>query len=190
MAEPPRRQRRRARTLAGIAVGVAALGLIGCGTPGATAEADCRFQPGGERQAESAANRVAEAISEERPDAWVGIVLSHEPTGCPTLYIKGPRDAFIDEVVSAEAVPFVVEDDQPFSFAELEERQLRVQNALIAITPQVGIGFDIARGGVMEAVVTREEGVDRAMLEAAIPADLRDSVELRLVDTPVIEPEG
>ncbi len=163
--------------------------LAGCSAE-PTASVACSFQPGGERQAESAADSVAEAITEERPEMWVGIVLSSAPTGCPTLYIKGLRDTFIDELLSSAAVPFVVEDDQPFSFDELEERQRRVYEALFEITPQVAIGFDITREGVMEAVVMREEGIDRPTLEAAIPAELRDSVELRLVDTPVVDPQG
>lgn len=153
-------------------------------------ESTCTFEPGGDRQADTAIGAVAQQVAEQRPEVFVGSALATTPNGCPTLYIKGPRDAFIEELVADVPVPIVVVDNQPFSFEELEARQQRVHEALVAITPQVAIGSDITRGGLMEAVVMEEPGVDRATLEAAIPADLRDSVELRLVDTPVVVPDG
>jgi hypothetical protein len=167
------------------AVFVLAAGCSG----GLSSESTCTFEPGGDRQAAPAIGVVAEQVAEQRPEVFVGSALATTPNGCRTLYIKGPRDAFIEELVASVPVPVVVVDNQPFSFEELEARQQRVAEALAAITPQVAVGFDITRGGLMEAVVMEEPGVDRATLEAAIPADLRDSVELQLVDTPVVEPD-
>lgn len=185
MAELPRHR------LGGLIVASAIFVLMtGCGSEPAS-DVACTFEPGGDRQAATAVGAVAEQVAEQRPEVFVGSALATEPNGCPTLYVKGPRDAFIDELVAAAPVPIVVEDNQPFSFEELEERQQRVAEALVAITPQVAVGSDITRGGIIEAIVTIEDGadVDRDMLEAAIPADLRDSVELRVVDAPVVDPD-
>lgn len=143
------------------------------------------------REAAEAVGRLAQVVAEERPGMFVGSALSPEPDGPPMLFIKGPQDAFIDELVRSSSVPIVVVDNQPFSFAELEARQQRAHAALLQFTDDVGIGFDIARGGVLEVVVTRSVRLpDQTAVLDALPADLRASVEVRVIDAPVVESEA
>jgi hypothetical protein len=65
-------------------------------------------------RSEQAIGRVAVEVSARRPDIFVGSALSRDPTGAPTLYIKGPSDPFIDDLLEAEDVEIVVADKQPF----------------------------------------------------------------------------
>jgi hypothetical protein len=102
--------------------------------------------------------------------------------GPGTLYVKGPRDRCIDQLVSSASVPIVIAYDQPFSFAELEGRKQRIHQALLAVTNQVATGFDITRRGMMEVTVGRSDRLpDANAVMELIPADLRDSVEVRVV---------
>jgi streptogrisin C len=142
-------------------------------------------------EAADAVGQIAEIVAEKRPDIFVGSALSAEPSAPPTLYIKGPRDEFIDELVRSSRVPIVVADNQPFSFAELEARQQRVHEALLTLTDHIGIGFDVSRGGVMELDVARSERLpDEAAVLDAVPADLRSSLEIRLIDEVESETEA
>ncbi len=137
-------------------------------------------------EAAEAVGRLAQ-IAEERPGMFVGSALSPEPDGPPTLFTKGPQDSFINELVRSSSVPIVVVDNQPFSFAELEARQQRVHEALLYFTNDVSTGFDIARGGALEVVVTRSIRLpDQAAVLDVLPADLRATVEVRVIDTPMV----
>ena len=141
--------------------------------------------------AASEVGRIAEIVAEQRPDLFVGSALSEDPGGAPTLYIKGLRDSFIDDLVASASVPIVVAYGQPYSFDELEARQARVVEALRALTDQVGIGFDIERRGMMDVIVTRSARLpDANAVLAAIPDDLHDSVAVRVVDDPVVDPDS
>ena len=103
---------------------------------------------------------VAEAVARERPDIYVGAALAEEPGGAPRLYVKGPADAYVLDLVAASDIEIVVADNQPFSFDELEARKLRVHRALEAagfryIAPSV----NVTGRGVVPAGRDRLEGV-------------------------------
>lgn len=144
-------------------------------------------------RAEQAIGRVAVEVAAKRPDMFVGSALSRDPSGPPTLFIKGPADSFIAELVSAAGVEIVVADNQPFSFDELEARKIRVHRALQALGfTQVVTRVNITGAGVIPAAVRLEPGL-AATAEAilsAIPADLRSSVELTFHDAPIVVPEA
>jgi hypothetical protein len=143
-------------------------------------------------RAEQAIGRIAEKVAAERPKAFVGSALSTDPDGPPTLFIKGPADQLIKDLVDAAGIGIMVADDQPFSFAELEERKIRVHRALQAQGFRyVVTGVNITGAGMLKASVTREPGLPTAVdaIVSALPADLRSSVELAVRDAPVVVDE-
>lgn len=143
--------------------------------------------------AEQIVGAVAERIADERPNLFVGSMLSEKPDGAPTIFVKGPADDFVLELIDSAGVAIVLADRQPYSFDELEERKLRVHDAIRAQ------GFDavvtrasIARGGIIESTATLVAGLPTASDEIlrGIPAGLRSSVELILTEEAVVVPEG
>lgn len=136
--------------------------------------------------------RIAEEVFAKRPDLFVGSALSAEPGGAPTLFIKGPADAFVQGLVADAEVAIVLADKQPYSFDELEERKLRVHEALVALGFRyVATGFDITDRGHIDAGVTRQDGLPQRAddLLALLPADLRASVSITVNDVPIVQDE-
>ena len=136
---------------------------------------------------------VAEAVARERPDIYVGAALAEEPGGAPRLYVKGPADAYVLDLVAASDIEIVVADNQPFSFDELEARKLRVHRALEAagfryIAPSV----NVTGRGVVPAGVTVERGLPRRVADIVplLPAGLRGSVQLTVHDQPNVHDEA
>lgn len=130
---------------------------------------------------------ITSRIARERPEMFVGAALSDETVGPSTLYIKGPVDTFVLNLVEAADIEIVVADNQPYSFEELEERKTRVGAVLLDLGfTNFSIGFDI-RTGRIRGAVTIEEGlpVDPTEVIALLPADVRDAVDLTMSDTPV-----
>jgi len=126
--------------------------------------------------------RIAERVAEERPEIFVGAAVSTQPGGAPTLYIKGPADQFIRDLVAQSGIEVIVADNQPFSFAELEARVLRLRDALVAIGFRtMGMGVDITRGRI-SATVSVQAGVPvtAAAILSTLPEDLRSGVELTI----------
>lgn len=163
------------------------LGLIAEARGWTAAEAAAYYR------AEQAIGRVAVNVAAERPEAFVGSALSLKPDGAPTLYVKGPADKLINDLVDAAGVEIVVADNQPFSLEELEARKLRVHHALEAQGFDLVVtGVDITRGGLIESSVTRKPGLDAEVddIVSRLPADLRSSVALTVRDVPVVEDEG
>jgi len=139
-------------------------------------------------RAADAVGRIAEQVAAERPDMFVGSVLSPEPGGAPELYIKGPADDFVRSIVANAETDIQIVDNQPVSFAELEERKLQVHRALEALGFRyVSTGFSVAGGGRIAAGVTREPGLpaDAAEILSVLPAALRESVTLTVSDAPI-----
>lgn len=139
------------------------------------------------RAAEIVGN-IAGRIAAERPDIFIGSALSPDPLGPPSIYIKGPADEFVRNLVAAAEIEVKIIDNQAFSLEELEQRQRRVVDALLAQGFQnLSAGIRIQEGGLIEAVVTREPGLpdDPAEILAALPPDLRGSVSLTVSDAPV-----
>jgi hypothetical protein len=126
-------------------------------------------------------------VARERPNAFVGSALSNLPGGVPTLYVKGPADEFVRDLIIASGIDITVADNQPFSFDELEVRKLRVHHALEALGFRwVVTSVNITGAGRIPAAVTSEPGLpDRLDVFSQLPDDLRSSVDLRISTTPV-----
>ena len=133
--------------------------------------------------------RIAEQVAAERPQMFVGTVLARAPGGAPELYIKGPVDQFVRNLVADAEIEVEIVDGQPFSFDELEERKIRVHRALEAQGFRyVSTGFSITGGGQINAAVTTELGLpsDPDEILLGLPSELRASVELTVDDAPVV----
>lgn len=136
--------------------------------------------------------RSDQVVARDRPDIFVGSALSEQPGGPPTLYIKGPADAFVRDLVASSGVDIVVADNQPYSFDELESRKLRVHRALEGMGfRSVATSVNITGAGIIPAGVTTEPGLPtRAVdLVAALPADLREDVRLTVHEEPNVREE-
>ena len=131
---------------------------------------------------------LAGKVARERPEIFIGSAVNPLPGGAPTLYVKGPADAFVDRLVAGAGIDVVVKDGQPYSFSELEERQLAVHKALVAYGfKSVATSVDLAGAGRIPAEVTKEPGVDSrpSAVLAAMPQNLRSHVDLAVRDEPV-----
>jgi hypothetical protein len=134
------------------------------------------------------AGRIQGQIAAERPDIFIGGALSEEPGGPLTMYIKGPADEYIRSLVAGAEIEIIIVDNQLYSRAELDARQSRVSEALLAKGyANFAVGTDI-RTARIEADVTRQAGLpdDPEKILAALPADLRDSVDVEVSDAPVV----
>jgi streptogrisin C len=132
--------------------------------------------------------RIFGKVARERPEIFIGSAVNPQPGGAPTLYVKGPADAFVDRLVAGAGIDVVVKDGQPYSFSELEERQLAVHKALVAYGfKSVATSVDLAGAGKIPAEVTKEPGVDSrpSAVLAAMPQNLRSHVALAVRDEPV-----
>jgi hypothetical protein len=129
--------------------------------------------------------RINRRVSAERRDIYVGAALSEAPGDAPTLYIKGPAPGFVRDLVADARVPIRIVDEQPYSFDELERRKMRVHDALVEMGyEEVSTGFDITDAGRIDSAVLGTRGLpsDRASVLERIPADLRPSVDVTVVD--------
>lgn len=163
------------------------LGLVAESNEWTTEQASARHR------AAEVIGQIAEQVFATRPEVFVGSALSDDPDGAPTLYIKGPADEFVRELVAGAEVPVILADDQPHSFDELEERKLQVHHALVALGFRyVSTGFDITNEGQIEAAVTREAGLpdNGADLLPMLPSELRASVTITVSDEPVVTDEA
>lgn len=129
---------------------------------------------------------IAAEVYAVRPNIFVGSVLSSEPGGSPALYIKGPADDLVLELVDKAEIDIRVVDNQPFSFNELEDRKIRVHRALEEQGFRyVATGFSVTGGGQIKASVTTQEQLpsDEATILSNLPESLRDSVALTVRDS-------
>jgi hypothetical protein len=144
-------------------------------------EAEARFT------ASEIVGLIAARLAAERPNALVGFDVATEPGGSPKLYIKGPADDFVRELVAAAGVEIEIIDNQPYSRGELDEREAQVVRALRDHGfSNFGVGTDITNAHI-DAAVTRQEGLpeDPDEILAGLPEELRDSVTLTFSDCPV-----
>ncbi|MCH7810101.1 MAG: hypothetical protein IH863_05940 [Chloroflexi bacterium] len=134
------------------------------------------------------AGRIAGQVAAERPEIFVGGVLAEEPGGAPMLYIKGPADDFVRRLVADAEIDIKIVDNQPFSFEELQERQMQVHRVLQALGFQHAYTMsNITDAGKITAGVTRQPGLPNDPVEilSSLPAELRASVTLTVSDVPV-----
>jgi hypothetical protein len=139
-----------------------------------------------------AAGLLAEQMADERSTVYVGAALSTEPGGAPTVYVKGRADAKVRSLIEESGIEVILADRQPFSFAELEDRKLRVHHALEALGfPSVATSVNITGGGEIPASVSVGPNTPRAIADIvrALPPDLRSSVRLTVSERPVVSDE-
>lgn len=136
-----------------------------------------------------AVGRLAQAIANRAPGTLVGSALSEDPEGAPTIYLKGPTPAFVHELVAQSSVPILVVDDQPFSSDELEERDIRVQQAFLAFgLLHFSVSSGLTDGGVIQVGLSRTSrftDAEVAAIVAALPQDLQASVVITVIDPPI-----
>lgn len=134
-----------------------------------------------------AVRRVSAAIGAELPDILLGSVVSDDPMGEPSIWIKGVAPERVHQLVDAEAVPIGIVEGQPYSFTELEARSQRVAAAL---TGQgyggVMVRTEVTGAGIIPTSVIATPGLpeDPATILATLPADLRPFVVLTVNATP------
>ena len=137
-----------------------------------------------QRLASDALDPITSNLAAERPDIFIGSALVD---GSPKLYIKGPANDSLRELVAGADVEIEIVDNQPYSRAELDERQEQLVRALQEQGfTSFGVGTDITHGQI-EATVTRQTGLpdDPDEILAGLPAELRESVTLTVSDDPV-----
>lgn len=144
-------------------------------------------------KAESEIGRVAAEVAAKRPDIFVGSALSKNGDGAPTLYVKGPADAELLQLIGTASVPIQIADLQPFSFAELEARQSAVHTAL-RTSGYLDVATSINMTGQGQIPVhlyvppDRPTEIERIL--TSIPEALRSSVDLTFSDGPIARAEG
>ena len=142
-------------------------------------------QAAAQQRAADVVGALAVKIAGTHPEVFVGSALSEIPGGPPTIYIKGPADADLRDLVAASAVKIILADRQPFSFDELESRKDKVHQALEAAGfRNVMTRVNITGGGMIPAAVAPEPGLSTAAddILSMLPEDLRESVELTVTD--------
>lgn len=119
--------------------------------------------------------RIAGKVAREEPEHFVGSAVGPDADSVPRLYIKGKASAFVRDLVADAGIPIEIVDDQPYNFTELEDRSIRVQQALLALgLEDFSIAVDIAGAGRipvrvrLTATTPSEEAI-----RGAVPADLR-----------------
>lgn len=133
---------------------------------------------------------VAMELYSRRPESFVGSALPDDPAGSPVLFVKGQADAEIRAIVEGSMGPIELRDGQPFSGLELEQRQLRLHNALIGMGfSSIGTGFDLYLPHEIHAQVTATEGSPSSEEEVleSLPAGLRSSARVSIRQEPVVE---
>lgn len=83
--------------------------------------------------AATAVGAIAERVAAEQPHRFVGSAVGSKPGDPPILYIKGPVDEYVRNLVATSDVRVIVAANQPYSFDELEQRKLRIHHALEAM---------------------------------------------------------
>ena len=143
-----------------------------------------------DREAAEAVGAVAVKLAQQRPDLFVGSELAVEPGGAPRLYVKGPAEREVYDLVAASRAHIEIVDNQPYSYDELEKRKLEVHTALADMGYQdIMTAFDFREAGKINVEVTRRAGLPKAsrQIADALPAALRSDVRIRVLDEPVGE---
>lgn len=132
--------------------------------------------------------RIVDRLLSIDPDRYVGGAISPKPGGIARLYIKGPLDELIRDLVGSESMAVEVVPNQPFSSREIEARG---EELLIALRDaglrDASLGTDITRPGHFDLTLRRQSSFTEAqsVLEA-IPEKFRDDVSVTLQDEPVV----
>ena len=129
------------------------------------------------------------SVADERPDAFVGSAVGASPYAPPSLFIKGPADAYVQDLVASAPVTIEIVDNQPYSSDELASRRHRVHSSLLnAGYVHVATRANVLNGGALEVHVGRDADgpvPERDDILALLPAELRDDVAIEMVDHPM-----
>ena len=145
-------------------------------------------QAAADRKMADVIGAIAAKLAVERPDIFVGSVLSEKPGGVPSLYIKGYADQAVYELLVAAPVDIDLVDRQPYSFDELEALKLQVHSTLADQGYQdIATSFDFQARVPIQALVTVQTKLPTLASEIAalLPATIRDSVAITLTTEPV-----
>ncbi len=140
------------------------------------------------REAADAVGRVAAKLAAERPEVFVGSVVSDDPLGSPMLLVKGLADQFVFDLIAKEEVKINVLDRQPFSFSELQERKSKVHRALqSAGYNDLATSAGIQNAGAVRVVVSKHPNLpsSESSILAFLPEEVRDSTDVFVSEGPV-----
>ncbi len=126
---------------------------------------------------------VQAEISSQRPNLFAGGTLRGDPSGMPTLYIKGAADALVRDAVANAEIDINLVEGRARSWQELEAQSQRLGDELGAIGYQdFSTSFDEVTA-TLEATIIRRAGLPAtaAAVRDELPAELRGA-ELTLID--------
>jgi hypothetical protein len=135
-----------------------------------------------DQQGAGTVGRIAGKIAREEPEHFVGSAVGPDADSVPRIYIKGKASAFVHDLVAGAGIPIEIIDGQPYSFTELEDRPMQVQQALLKLgLTDFSVATDITGAGRIPVRIrlTAATPSDAAIL-LAVPADLRDDVVITL----------
>ena len=134
-----------------------------------------------QRSADSV-GRIAGKIAREAPDHYVGSAVGPDADSVPRIYIKGKASAFVRNLVAGAGIPIEIIDGQPYSFTELEDRAIQVQQALLKLgLEDSSVATDITGAGRIPVRIRLTATTpSEAVIRRAIPADLREDVVISL----------
>jgi hypothetical protein len=140
-----------------------------------------------------AVGSVSEVVDERDDAIFVGSVLAPEPEGTPSILIKGPAPAWVWDVVSGSEIEIRIQDEQPFSSAELEDQELEVYAAAETLgLSDVVVSASAVEPGLVRVWVGSAAGIDGDDVAQLLAAKVHSGLVL-VVSTqasPAVEPEG
>jgi hypothetical protein len=129
------------------------------------------------------------SVADERPDAFVGSAVGASPYAPPSLFIKGPADAYVQDLVASAPVTIEIVDNQPYSSDELASRRQHVHSSLLNVGyVHVATRANVLNRGALEVHVGRDADgpvPEHDDILAVLPVDLRDDVAIEIVDHPM-----
>ncbi|MGI0117487.1 hypothetical protein [Zooshikella sp. RANM57] len=138
--------------------------------------------------AAAAVGAVAERLAKSHPDLFVGSVLSEQPGGTPSLYVKGTAPSLVYNLVAESKIDINIVDQQPFSFLELESRAYQIQSNLKELGyKDFATSFDFRNAGRIDVLVA--EQTDKlnfsSQVVSELPISLQSNVNVTISKKPV-----
>lgn len=132
----------------------------------------------------TAVGDFAEEVAASKPDSFIGSELPENPSDSAILYLKGKSPSWVAD--EAGKLDVQVVDNQPYSFLELEEREVRVHAALTDLgIDQIASSFDLDGRGRIDVTVYDSGSPQLDALLAALPADLVQDVTINVAKEPI-----
>ncbi len=157
---------------------IGAVGAPSVASGAADLGAGARASAQADQKSADTVGRIAGKIAREDPDHFVGSAVGPDSDSVPRIYIKGQASAYVRELVAQAGVPIQIVDGQPYSFTELEDRAIQVQEALLTLgLEDSSVATDITGAGRIPVHVRLTAATpSEAVILRAIPTDLRDDV--------------